>query len=489
MTGTVPRIDLTPALRVSRVVTGLWQVADLERLGQDTSAEQRAAALEPYVAAGFTSFDVADHYGSAELVTGAFRRAHPDQAIEVATKWVPEPGDLTRSQVVEAVDRARERLGVERIDLLQFHAWRFSHPSWLAALFWLAELREQGAIGAIGLTNVDTAHLRVAVESGIPIATNQVCYSLLDGRPARSMAEYCRHRDVHLLAYGTLAGGFFSERWLGQPAPSVESLPTWSLMKYRRFIDAAGGWDRFQGLLHAVAEVATRLGTTIPAVACRWVLDQPAVAAIIVGARLGHREHLAATRAALALSLDDEARTALDQAIGRLDRIPGDSGDEYRRPPFLTASGDLSHHLERFPPPYQARTGADGLERLWTGTSSETLAGYCRAVRQGNRILVSGTTASHGDRLIGGGDPEAQTHAAIDKLEGTLESFGSSLADVIRTRVYVARPDDWLAVSAALGARFRGIDPANTLVGASLVGDDFLVEIEAEALARGKDRG
>ncbi|MEZ4585144.1 MAG: Rid family hydrolase, partial [Gemmatimonadales bacterium] len=108
-------------------------------------------------------------------------------------------------------------------------------------------------------------------------------------------------------------------------------------------------------------------------------------------------------------------------------------------------------------------------------------------VRVGSRILVSGTTASHADRLIGGRDPEAQTHAAIDKLEGTLVSFGASLRNVVRTRVYVADPEQWLPVSRALGERFRGIDPANTLVGASLVGDDFLVEIEAEAIHEGSN--
>jgi len=481
----IPRTQLGDTLSVCRIVTGLWQIADQERQGGEASPESMAAALEAYPERGFTSFDVADHYGSAELVMGALRRADPSRRLEVATKWVPEPGPISRDQVRGAVARAQARLATDRIDLFQLHAWRYSDPSWLDALSWLDELVTEGAIGALGLTNVDTPHLRVAVESGFPIVSNQVCYSLLDARPGRAMAAYCERRGVRLLGYGTLAGGFLSERWLGQPAPAVDELSSWSLMKYRRFIDAAGGWERFQELLRSVAAVAARLGTTIAAVACRWVLDQPGIGAIIVGARPGGRTHLDATEAALALTLDEATRQELDAAVARVGAIDGEPGDEYRRPPYLTASGDLRHHVSGFPPPYPIRTGADGRARLWTGTSSETLASYCRAVRVGSRILVSGTTASHGDRLIGGRDPEAQTHAAIDKLEGTLLSFGASLRDVVRTRVYVADPEQWLPVSRALGERFRGIDPANTLVGASLVGDDFLVEIEAEAIHEG----
>jgi enamine deaminase RidA (YjgF/YER057c/UK114 family) len=109
------------------------------------------------------------------------------------------------------------------------------------------------------------------------------------------------------------------------------------------------------------------------------------------------------------------------------------------------------------------------------------MAGYARAVRHGRRISVSGTTSTLGSRLIGGHDPAAQAHFAIDKIEGALQSLGGSLADVVRTRVYVKRIADWEAVARAHGARFRDVMPANTLVEARLVGDEYLVEIEADA--------
>src|SRR5262249_40179452 len=149
----------------------------------------------------------------------------------------------------------------------------------------LKALREEGLIGEIGLTNFDAAHLRLALSDGIPIATNQVSFSLVDRRAANELSALCRERGVKLLAYGTLCGGFLSDAWLGQSEP--ESIPDWSRSKYKRFIDAAGGWDVFQGILGAAARIARRHGVSIANVATRWVLDHEAVAAVIIGARLG----------------------------------------------------------------------------------------------------------------------------------------------------------------------------------------------------------
>jgi enamine deaminase RidA (YjgF/YER057c/UK114 family) len=96
--------------------------------------------------------------------------------------------------------------------------------------------------------------------------------------------------------------------------------------------------------------------------------------------------------------------------------------------------------------------------------------------------MVSGTTATHGDRVIGGQDPAAQTHFVIDKIEGALQSLGGCLEDVVRIRMYIRNIDDWEPVSRAHGKRFGHIQPANTLVQAGLIGDEYLVEIEAEAI-------
>jgi aryl-alcohol dehydrogenase-like predicted oxidoreductase/enamine deaminase RidA (YjgF/YER057c/UK114 family) len=472
---------LAPDLTISRVLTGLWQIADMEREGPlDPSAT--AKAMHPYVDAGFTTFDMADHYGSAEIIAGTFKTQEKfGDRVQLLTKWVPRPGPITRTDVREAVQRALDRLQSDALDLMQFHAWNYADPAWLDCLFWLQELKAEGLIRHLGLTNFDAAHLRIAVSSGIDIVSNQVCYSLIDQRAAGAMTEVCRQYGVKLLAFGTVAGGFLSEKWLNQPEPEMDTLSTWSQMKYKRFIDAAGGWDAFQALLRTVDAVARKHGVSVANVASRCILDQPSVGGVILGARLGKSEHVAENTRLFSFQLDAEDRGAIREAQARLRPIPGDCGDEYRKPPFLTASGDLSHHLENIPPPYTPVSGHRGRTKVFSGTVWEDMAGYCRAVRSGNRILVSGTTATHGSRLIGGSDPAAQTHFIIDKIQGAIESLGGTLEDVDRTRIFVNDLSDWEPVARAHGERFRTIQPANTLVQAKLVGEGYRVEIEAEA--------
>ncbi|NIL99413.1 MAG: aldo/keto reductase [Acidobacteria bacterium] len=477
------RSSLSSGLDVSRVLTGLWQVADMERGGDLLDPDATATALVPYVEAGFTTFDMADHYGSAERIAGALRARLADPtAVQLLTKWVPPPGPLTRDDAQDAVQRALDRLGVERLDLLQFHAWNYDDPCYLDGLFYLDELRRGGLIRHLGLTNFDTAHLRVVVRSGIEIASNQVSFSVLDRRPLAKLVPFCVENDIKLLAYGTLAGGLLTDRYLDVPDPGMDGLPTWSLMKYRRFVEAAGGWEPFQAVLRVLGRVAERLGVSIANVATRYVIEQPAVAGVIVGARPGQTDHLEDNLALFELSLDEASRREIEAAVSALNTIPGDSGDEYRHPPFLTASGDLSHHVDTVPAPFDVTSKADGRDRALSGTQWEKIGGYCRALRSGSRILVSGTTATHGNRRIGGHDAGAQAHFVVDKIAGAIRSLGGRFEDIVRTRIFIRDLDDWEAVARVHGERFRDVLPANTLVQASLIGDEYLVEMEAEAI-------
>ncbi len=480
----VERTQLAPGLSISRVLTGLWQLADLERDGRSVDLDALAQAMRPYAAAGFTTFDMADHYGSAEIVAGKFRNsggATGAPGVELLTKWVPHPGAVTRAEAREAVERALDRLQGRTIDLLQFHAWTFDDPRWLDTLGYLDELRAEGLVRHLGVTNFDTAHLRIALSSGIPLVSNQVSYSLVDRRAAGAMTALCRERGVQLLAYGTVQGGWLSQRWLSKDEPDWEHLDTWSQMKYGRFIRAAGGWEALQRLLRTLDAIAQRHEVSIANVASRWALEQPAVAGVIIGARLGQSAHVDDNQRLFSFALDAKDRAAIDEVTATLSPIPGDCGDEYRRPPFLTASGDLSHHLDRLPAPFPVVESANGRQRCVSGTTWETTFGYSRAVRTGNRVLVSGTTATHGDRPIGLGDATAQAHFVIDKIEGALRSLGARLEDVIRTRIFVKELRDWEAIARAHGERFGHIQPANTLVRAELIGEEYLVEIEAEA--------
>jgi aryl-alcohol dehydrogenase-like predicted oxidoreductase len=262
----IERTLLAGDLEIPRIVTGLWQVADMERGGKALDPLPAAAAMEDYAQAGFDAFDMADHYGSSEVITGHLQGK--GASIKAFTKWCPEPGAMTADVVRAGVERALTRMQTRSIDLMQFHWWTFEHPGYLDALTELAALRGEGLIKHIGLTNFDTAHLRVLLAQGLPIATNQVCLSLLDRRATGPMTQLCATRGVKLLAYGTLGGGFLSERWLNKSAP-VE-VGDWSKMKYRRFIDAVGGWAALQGVLNAAHSIAQKHGVSIANVATRW---------------------------------------------------------------------------------------------------------------------------------------------------------------------------------------------------------------------------
>jgi aryl-alcohol dehydrogenase-like predicted oxidoreductase/enamine deaminase RidA (YjgF/YER057c/UK114 family) len=404
--------------------------------------------------------------------------------VQMLTKWVPQPGGSTREKVREAVQRALDRLQTDKLDLLQYHAWNYADPSHLDDLAYLQELRDEGLIRHLGLTNFDTAHLRVVLASGVRVVSNQICYSLLDQRARGDMARLCAAENVKILAFGTLAGGFLTDRWLDKPEPAMASLATWSHMKYKRYIDEAGDWATFQQLLQVLRKIADQHDVSIANIASRYILEQPTVGGVIIGARLGKNEHIRDNLKLLNFEIGDDNIAALQPAIDKMVTIPGDCGDEYRKPPYLTASGDLSHHLDSLPSPYPTQTGTDGRTQALSGTQWEDIAGFSRAVRIGDRILVSGTTATHGDRVIGVGNSQAQADFIIDKIEGALQSLGGSLENVVRVRIYIRDIEDWEAVSRVHGRRFGHIKPVNTLVRADLVGDDYLVEIEAEAVQR-----
>jgi aryl-alcohol dehydrogenase-like predicted oxidoreductase len=343
----VPTQALAPGYVIPRLIKGGWQLAG------GHGAVDRTAAIDDMIAfadAGITAFDCADIYTGVEELIGDFLRAWRARhganapAIRVHTKCVPDRDllpTLTFSHIEALIDRSLRRLGVETLDLVQFHWWDYAAPRWLEAAGHLATLQRAGKIRHIGLTNFDTAHVRAIVEAGVPIVSHQVQVSLLDRRALRDMAAYCHDRRIGLLAYGALAGGFLHERWLGAPAPP-EPLENRSLVKYRLIIDEFGGWDAFQRLLDRLAAIAAAHRSTIGAVAVRAVLDEPGVAAVIVGAR--NAAHLPATLAALDLSLHDDER----RAIGALlDAAPGPAGDVYtlERDPAGPHAGIMRYNL------------------------------------------------------------------------------------------------------------------------------------------------
>ena len=155
-------------------------------------------------------------------------------------------------------------MGVDRLDLLQFHWWDYRDKRYLDALGHLADLQQEGKIRHLALTNFDTERLQLIVDRGIRIVSNQVQYSLIDRRPESRMASFCRDHGMSLLAYGTLLGGCLSEKYLGRPEPGRPELNTASLKKYKNMIDAWGGWTLFQELLFSLKQSPTSTGSASP---------------------------------------------------------------------------------------------------------------------------------------------------------------------------------------------------------------------------------
>ena len=309
-------------IATDRVILGCWQLAS----GHGRDVEDGHTVLETHYAAGFRVFDCADIYTGVETLLGDFARAHGLRAdeIQVHTKYVPDLADLARlrpTDVERAVDRSRQRLGRDALDLVQVHWWDDTVPGYLDVLVALADLQRRGVVRAIGLTNVGAPRLREVLQAGVPVAAVQTQYSLLDRRPRGAFATSAAEAAVDLLCYGSVAGGLLSDRYLGQPDVG-DVHENRSLTKYRLIVEEAGGWDGLQSLLVALRAVADEVGADVAQVASAWCLGQPGVRACIVGIRsTRHVQALCALRDAVALSDDQVAR--LEAVRSQFPEVPG----------------------------------------------------------------------------------------------------------------------------------------------------------------------
>ncbi|KAF5678542.1 priB-like protein [Fusarium denticulatum] len=316
-----------------RIFSGLWQMSS-----PAWGSAQMSKIIEGFsthVQNGFTAFDMADHYGDAEVLYGRFRSAYPHKdEMFTATKYcVFHPMTFSREAVQANVSERCSRLQQKVIDLLQFHWQLWDNPQYIEALQHLAE---DERVARIGLCNFDTEHLERVVESGVKIHTNQVQFSLVDSRPTFKMADACSRHDIKLLTYGTLCGGFIADKWLNQPEPDVyDTNITPSQRKYYGMICSWGGWDLFQELLSVLRTIASKHKVNISNIATRWVLDFSYVGAVIIGARIGMSEHTSDNATTLGWRLDDDDRRLIEDVLGQSNRSEmfetmGDCGNEYR---------------------------------------------------------------------------------------------------------------------------------------------------------------
>ena len=325
-------------MSICRVLNGMWQVSGGHG---PIDLESAIDSMQAHHDGGFTTWDLADHYGPAEDFVGEFKRrldastgGKARERMQAFTKWVPSPGPMTREVVESNIEISLRRMNVEALDMLQFHWWDYGDMRYLNALSNLVRLRDDGRVRHLGLTNFDTATLERIVGGGFGIVSNQLQYSLVDLRPEVQMAEFCEEHGIRLLSYGSLCGGLLTDSYLGQPEPTLRELSTVSLRKYKQMIDAWGGWVLFQELLTTLNAVASEHGVSSANVAVRYILDRPAVAGVIVGVRLGLAEHREDNARVFDLSLSAEDRERIQAVTSKandLYAVIGDCGDEYRR--------------------------------------------------------------------------------------------------------------------------------------------------------------
>ena len=326
-------INLADDLQICRILNGMWQVSGTH--GQIDKTMAIKSMIE-YHNNGFTTWDLADIYGPAESFIGEFRRElNSDQIAntQALTKFVPNPGPMSKSIVEHYIDQSLQKMNTDTLDLVQFHWWDYNDLSYIDAIEHLFSLKEKQKIKHVGLTNFDTQRVKIMTEKGFTPVSNQVQYSILDQRAEKLMVPFCQKHGIKILAYGVLLGGFFSEKYLKADEPTRADLDTASLQKYYNMIQEWGGWKLFQELLDTLDAISKKHNCSIANVATRFILDRPAVAGVIIGARLGISEHIKDNSNAFDVKLDSDDLSAISSVTTKaknLFEIIGDCGGEYR---------------------------------------------------------------------------------------------------------------------------------------------------------------
>jgi aryl-alcohol dehydrogenase-like predicted oxidoreductase len=326
----IPTAPIIPGLSISRIIKGNWQLSGGhggDRASDRTSGNAAVEDFQAFVDAGITTFDTADIYGPSEKLIGAYLASHPDarSKTQVFTKFCCFGDSMRQARdakfVERGIDGSRSRLGVDALDCVQFYWHDYNTSGYVDAALHLSELQSKGKIKTVGVTNFDVKRLSEMCDAGVDVKVNQIQYSLLDPRPDNGMIEFCAARGINVIPYGTVAGGFLSDAYLGID-PGKVSLDTYSKSKYASVINQRGGWDFLQRLLGVLRGVADQYDVGVAEVASRWVLQRPAVAAVIVGAR--NATHVEQHRRTFGFELSAGDLAAIEAALAEGKRPASD---------------------------------------------------------------------------------------------------------------------------------------------------------------------
>jgi len=307
--GTLPTTTLgRSGLEISRVGFGAWALGGGGAWGwgpQDD--EESVAAIHRAVELGLDWIDTAPAYGggrSEHVVGRALAGLSEPPLVFTKCSRIRQPdgtskGVLKRDSIRREAEESLERLGIERIDLYQIHAPE-PDPDIEEGWRTLAELKEEGLVRAIGVSNFDVAQLRRA-EAIAPVETLQPSYSLIDRDVESEILTYCREQDIGVIVYSPMGSGLLTGRFTRERA---ESLPDddW---RSRASEFQEPELSRNLELVERLRAVGERHGVPPGAVAIAWTLRHPAVHGAIVGFRRPEQVEELAGAAAVDLG-DDE---------------------------------------------------------------------------------------------------------------------------------------------------------------------------------------
>ena len=240
------RRKLAPDLYISRVVTGLWQIADMEREGRELDLEATARAMRAVRAGRLHHL----RHGRPLRLGRGDRRTRSSPAAagrSCSPSGCPSPGPSGGRRCAPRCSARCGGCGASASTCCSSTPGATRIRAGSTRSFFLEELRAEGLIGHLGAANFDTAHLRVALASGIRLVSQPGGVLAARPRAAGRMSAFCREHGVQLLAYGTLAGGWLTERWLAPGAADGGRTRHLVADEVRPLHRAVGGWERVPG--------------------------------------------------------------------------------------------------------------------------------------------------------------------------------------------------------------------------------------------------
>jgi len=386
-------------------------------------------------------------------------------------RWFPDQHQLS-PEVIEEFWLNIFRNVSSNDELTIFLEWpNYNNPGYITLIENLLSLDSRLATTRIGVYEFDSDHIHLLVHNSIDISCNLSSFSILEPQHVSAEAiQLYLNNDISLFAKNFLCHDLLSES-------TYESIQNEDYLSLRKCLGNIAG-DQIElatiyNCINVISNIAKFYHRPIEHIAAKWVEQQPFVSALMPETELEIKTCKEIVQQPF--TLKKECIERIDNTISRFGNLNIDT----RR---WTAKLPDNSFLKNV---YESKL-IEGRQNRWrvsTNEQYENICGYSRAVRVRNHILVSGTTATLGhNRVISINDPAGQTVFIFDKISASLQALGSSLDDVVRTRLFLNDATEWEPISLVHGRYFSNILPANTLIEIGDLVGHYHLEVEVDAI-------